>query len=151
MCCNPLFYVFLRWLLCQRNLHQADLKAAAACAPDELDLAVALRLGHDVTKRLAAVHGEFNLHSKKIGDAGAATLARDLRDNTSITAINLAYNAIGAAGAASLADLLSHNTSITEINLSGNNIHEAGVQRIIALYQVRCCIVGDWSVLLGLS
>ena len=130
--------MFLHCLLCQRNLHQADLKAAAACAPDELALEVALRLGHDVTKRLAAVHGWLDLEDKKIGDAGVVTLARDLRDNTSVTAIGLYDNAIGAAGAASLADLLTRNTNITKINLVGNDIDSAGVQRITVLCQVRC-------------
>ena len=75
-----------------------SLKAAAACAPDVLDLAVALRLGLDVKQRLAAMHSKLGKHKWQLGDTSVkqpfATGHREL---------NLYGENIGAAGAATLA------------------------------------------------
>jgi hypothetical protein len=83
----------------QRN---ADLKAAAACAPHELELPIALRLGRDISAQLAAVRGDLDLFDKRVGDAGIAAIAAHLTANAAVTSLDLYGNRLTDAGAATL-------------------------------------------------
>jgi hypothetical protein len=82
--------------------HNSDLKAAAACAPHELELPIALRLGRDISAQLAAVRGDLDLFNKRVGDAGIATIAEHLASNAAVTSLDLYGNRLTDAGAATL-------------------------------------------------
>ena len=61
---------------------------------------------------------ELDLSSNHISDQGAADLAEALKQNMSLTELNLSANDISAQGAAALAEALKQNTSLTQLNLS---------------------------------
>ncbi|KAH7280356.1 hypothetical protein KP509_37G063400 [Ceratopteris richardii] len=52
----------------------------------------------------------------------AAALAHALRNNCSLTSLDLRWNEIGAAGATALIGMLERNRVLTELQLAGNNI-----------------------------
>jgi hypothetical protein len=125
----------------QRN---SDLAAAAACAPHELDIMVALRLGRGITAQLTAVHGgELDLRRQQMDDDCAARLAAALAANTTVTRVDLRDNCIGDAGAVALATHLGGNTTVSEIDLTGNaTIGAAGAAALIALVTSNANMVG---------
>ena len=67
---------------------------------------------------------ELDLSRNIIGDAGVAGLAEALKQNSSLKELDLSRNIIGDAGAAGLAEALRENSS-TRANLFGNNISKA--------------------------
>ena len=69
---------------------------------------------------------QLNMSDHVISDQGAADLAEALKQNTSITRFNLSYNVISDQGAAALAEALKQNTGLTQLNLSGNVISAQG-------------------------
>ena len=60
--------------------------------------------------------------SNHIGDEVAVALADALKENNSLTSINLERNHIGDEGAVALADVLKENSSLASLDLSLHNI-----------------------------
>ena len=84
--------------------------------PHVRDALVQMRLGTRV----------LNLQSKNVGDAGAATLAAELRVNATLEALGLDNNGIGTAGAESLASALTANVELKMLSLDHNPIGSRG-------------------------
>ena len=119
----------------QRN---SDLKAAAACAPHELPIPIALRLGRDISAQLAAVQGDLDLFNQRVGDAGVTAIATHLAANKTVTSLDLYGNRVTDAGAAALVTLLEANASIVRIGLGGaNEVGDEARARIATLCEVR--------------
>lgn len=71
----------------------------------------------------------------QIGDAGAQSLAKALKQNKSITTLHLGNNAIGDEGTKHLADALSCNDSLTDLYLKGihpSHFHACPNQTLLA-------------------
>ena len=80
---------------------------------------------------LARVFGShLTLHTLtltlRISEAHVVALAEALKQNTSLTQLDLSYNDISAQGVAALAEALKHNTSLTQLDLSDNDISDQG-------------------------
>mmetsp|Transcript_9347 Transcript_9347/g.32488 ORF Transcript_9347/g.32488 Transcript_9347/m.32488 type:complete len:385 (-) Transcript_9347:427-1581(-) len=78
---------------------------------------------------------ELDLSYNGIDDAGAATIERLLKFNTSLRALNLSGNSIGADGASKIAGVLAGNASgsgapLASLSLANNEIGEVGGMRI---------------------
>ncbi|CAF1129205.1 unnamed protein product [Rotaria sordida] len=65
-----------------------------------------------------------------IDDAGAQYLAEALRNNKTLTTLNLWGNEIKDAGAQHLADALRNNTTLTTLDLVDNQIGDAGAEHL---------------------
>ena len=102
--------LYLSLFLSLHSQHNADLKAAASCAPHELELPIALRLGRDISAQLTAVQGQLNLCAKSVDDKGAIALAAALNGNATVNELHLGSNRIGDAGAVSLAAVLASSS-----------------------------------------
>ncbi len=76
---------------------------------------------------------ELNLLGCRMGDAGAKAIADGLRQNSTLTSIDLRYNGIGDAGAAAIADGLRQNANLQSIYLGANEIGDAGAAAIAAI------------------
>lgn len=72
----------------------------------------------------------LNLSNNKIGDEGAADLARGIAQNLTLTEVNLENNEVSDAGAAALAATLQQKPAIIALNLSGNRISQGGVRAL---------------------
>ena len=72
------------------------------------------------------------LGSNNIGDAGATALAALLRDNTTLSALDLSGNGITAPGAVCLAASLTRNRTLTHINLDFNAVAPTGAAALAA-------------------
>ncbi|WP_039454784.1 leucine-rich repeat domain-containing protein [Candidatus Jidaibacter acanthamoebae] len=68
----------------------------------------------------------LNLSDNNIGEAGGIAIAEALKENKTITSLDLGGNDIGAAGGIAIAEASKENKTITSLNLSDNNIEEAG-------------------------
>ena len=80
-------------------------------------------------KVLAAIAREsVDLCGVGIGDAGATKLAGMLRENETVTTMNLRFNQIGDEGARALADGLRENETVTTMRLSNNRIGNEGAR-----------------------
>jgi Ran GTPase-activating protein (RanGAP) involved in mRNA processing and transport len=96
------------------NLYECGLSDACM-----VDIAWALSQLHS----LAAIH----LARNKIGDSGAASLARAIaEDSSSLGFISLARNYIRDTGLKILAEALEHNFHLQTFNVEGNKGHKAG-------------------------
>jgi len=73
---------------------------------------------------------EVLLFGEKIGDSGAAALARSLASNTRTRVLDLWSNDIGAQGAIAIARALETNTKLDKLYLNENNIGHAGVEAL---------------------
>ena len=54
-----------------------------------------------------------------------------LKNNHSITDLDLSNNSIGAQGGGNIAELLEYNNTLLQINLDGNRIGREGLESII--------------------
>ncbi|MBP9694279.1 MAG: hypothetical protein KBE16_06205 [Alphaproteobacteria bacterium] len=72
----------------------------------------------------------LNLSSRNIGDEGARALAESLKVNGRLTSLVLYNNQIGDAGARALADALKENRTLTSLDLSRNNIGDEGARAL---------------------
>ena len=72
----------------------------------------------------------LQLSKAEIGDMGAQALAEALRENSSLTKLELDANSIGDAGAQALAETLRENSSLATLRLAGNSIGDAGAQAL---------------------
>jgi len=68
----------------------------------------------------------------RIGPSGGAALARALRSNTALTAINLAHNALADEGASALAAMLRGNGTLVSLDVSHNAIDASGAAALAA-------------------
>jgi hypothetical protein len=75
-----------------------------------------------------------------IGDARATTLANGLRENTTVTSINLYMNTVGAEGALALADALKVNTLLRVIDRRYNMIGFKGASALVDALKVNTTI-----------
>lgn len=69
---------------------------------------------------------KLNLMDNNIGDEGTSALADCLHENVTLTDISLRLNNISDAGAMTLADAIRGNASLTRLNLMYNNISDVG-------------------------
>jgi Ran GTPase-activating protein (RanGAP) involved in mRNA processing and transport len=76
-----------------------------------------------------------NLHGNNLGDEGAASLARGLRGNTSITELNLSSCGLRETSGASLASLLLI-PSLTQLNLRLNQLRDEGALQLARLLAI---------------
>ena len=65
-----------------------------------------------------------------IGDAGATQLAGMLRENETVTEMDLRDNQIGDEGARALADMLRENETVKAMYLDGNQIGAEGARAL---------------------
>lgn len=85
----------------------------------------------DITFDLSVTH--LDLYRKNIDAAGAVSLASALRNNSTITYLNLSANSrFGDEGAASLAAALCNNSTIAIVFLGHTGIGDAGAVSLAA-------------------
>jgi Ran GTPase-activating protein (RanGAP) involved in mRNA processing and transport len=72
----------------------------------------------------------LNLRWNHIRDAGAIDIAMALKDNHTMTKLDLSHNEISDAGAKDIATALKDNHTLTTLNLGINKITNAGAQDI---------------------
>jgi hypothetical protein len=93
---------------------------------------------YDVTKYNDLVNGiknnntitEIDLKNNNIGNNGAKALADALKVNNIITKLELWDNNIGIEGAIAIAGMLEKNTTITKLELWDNNIGDDGAKAL---------------------
>ena len=74
---------------------------------------------------------DLDLHdSCGVDDEGATHIAVLLRENTTITSVDLSDNVVEADGARQLSEALRSNASITSLVLRANSIGESGAQAL---------------------
>jgi Ran GTPase-activating protein (RanGAP) involved in mRNA processing and transport len=78
----------------------------------------------------------LNLSRKNMKDEGAATLAGELQQYTSLTTLDLSFNVIGSNGATLLADKLQHLKALTTLVFT-NNFFTTGAITLVGKLQ-RC-------------
>jgi hypothetical protein len=71
-----------------------------------------------------------SLQGCHIGDSSAAALAKALKADWSVTALNLSANEIGDDGAKALAEVLAENPNLTMLDLSNNAIKDKGASEL---------------------
>lgn len=85
---------------------------------------------------------DLNLMCFKMGDEGAALLAKALKDHPTITRIYFLENEIGVQGAKSLASLIENNQSLETFCINNNNIGDEGAKAIASALQKNNKIFG---------
>uniref|UniRef100_A0A4W5JZA9 Leucine rich repeat containing 34 n=1 Tax=Hucho hucho TaxID=62062 RepID=A0A4W5JZA9_9TELE len=73
---------------------------------------------------------------EKVTNKDALALSRTLRDNDSVTGLDLRYNCITDEGAGHLADLLKSNDALLSLRLTGNKIGNGGAMHFASMLQV---------------
>ncbi|KAL0238004.1 hypothetical protein GEMRC1_012478 [Eukaryota sp. GEM-RC1] len=76
-----------------------------------------------------------------IGDEGARALANVMKVNTTVTSINLSRNSISAKGIKVLAEALKVNSAVTSINLGNNSIGDEGAVSLAEMLKVNSTLV----------
>ena len=97
---------------------------------------VAYLLASPVTEVLKTL----NLVNNKIGDEGAAAIAKALRGNKVLTDLNLRLNNIGDKGAAALGKALEVNGVLTNLDLWNNNIGDEGATALASALRVNAVL-----------
>ena len=97
---------------------------------------VAYLLASPVTEVLKTL----NLVNSKIGDEGAAAIAKALRGNKVLTDLNLRLNNIGDKGAAALGKALEVNGVLTNLDLWNNNIGDEGAKALASALRVNAVL-----------
>ncbi|XP_067029168.1 protein NLRC3-like isoform X2 [Acropora muricata] len=72
----------------------------------------------------------LQLSGNSIGNEGAGALAKGLKENSTLTSLNLRYNQIGYVGADALAKALEENSTLTSLDLSQNQIGDVGADAL---------------------
>jgi hypothetical protein len=93
-----------------------------------------------------------SLHELQLVDLAGAwvdnddvqTLANALKENMTVTVVNLCDNEIGAEGASALADALKENTTVTEIHLSYNQIGAEGASALANALELNTTVTTIW-------
>jgi hypothetical protein len=113
----------------QTNRHITTLRLGGCPLGDANALADALAMNDTITS--------LDLASCSLGAVGAATLARGLQTNRSLTHLGLSCNRITdgvidhmTTGAHGIASLLTHNSALKEVDLKHNSITSVGVSVI---------------------
>nr|XP_046146778.1 leucine-rich repeat-containing protein 34 isoform X2 [Oncorhynchus gorbuscha] len=73
---------------------------------------------------------------QQVTNKDALALSRTLRDNDSVTGLDLRYNCITDEGAGHLADLLKSNDALLSLRLTGNKIGNGGAMHFASMLQV---------------
>ncbi|XP_038828610.1 leucine-rich repeat-containing protein 34 [Salvelinus namaycush] len=73
---------------------------------------------------------------EQVTNKDALALSRTLRDNDSVTGLDLRYNCITDEGAGHLADLLKSNDALLSLRLTGNKIGNGGAMHFASMLQV---------------
>ena len=69
---------------------------------------------------------EWNINNVPFGDADAATIAKALEGNTSVTELELAYQKFKEAGLQEIAKMMENNSTITRVNLRSASLFWLG-------------------------
>ncbi|EDQ87376.1 uncharacterized protein MONBRDRAFT_33462 [Monosiga brevicollis MX1] len=77
-----------------------------------------------------------NLPPIQINDEHCQALGKALRDDTSVTVLDLRYNAITDKGAEALAEMLEMNRTIKTLLLDGNDIQAEGAGHLALAFQM---------------
>ncbi|WP_375333338.1 hypothetical protein [Candidatus Tisiphia endosymbiont of Xenochironomus xenolabis] len=78
----------------------------------------------------------LDLSSNFIGDEGAKAIAEALKKNKTLTSLNLSSNFIGAEGTKAIVEaLLVYNSTLASLNLSLNNIKDGAVELIAKMLE----------------
>ncbi|XP_055737982.1 leucine-rich repeat-containing protein 34 isoform X2 [Salvelinus fontinalis] len=73
---------------------------------------------------------------EQVTNKDALALSRTLRDNDSVTGLDLRYNCITDEGAGHLADLLKSNDALLSLRMTGNKIGNGGAMHFASMLQV---------------
>jgi NLR family CARD domain-containing protein 3 len=83
----------------------------------------------------------LTLDWNQIGDEGATILATAVRNNSTLTFLDISNNNIGSPGATELANGFASNISLKTVLLNGNCIDDSGALALArALRRKNCCI-----------
>ena len=85
--------------------------------------------------KLMGSHEALALTSEEIGDQGAKYIAAHLKDNTTVTDLDLEYNGITDAGAQALFKALRTNTTLTALHLPNNELTPDCVPSMRAMFE----------------
>jgi Ran GTPase-activating protein (RanGAP) involved in mRNA processing and transport len=72
----------------------------------------------------------LNLAQNKLGPKASASLARLLRNNTTIHTLSLAHNALGTKTLKAIGPSLSQNTTLRQLNISYNKLSDRGMSML---------------------
>ncbi|KAL0487204.1 hypothetical protein AKO1_012178 [Acrasis kona] len=78
--------------------------------------------------RLSMTLQTINLEQAQIGDNGVKEIAEALKENKSVTRLNLSGNGITAAGMTFITSMLSTNTTLMYIDLSHNSLVDESIK-----------------------
>eukprot|EP01079_Euglenida_sp_SAG-EU17-18_P010042 gene10042-266_t len=84
---------------------------------------------------------KIDLSRNSVGNEGARDLAQLLLVNKRILSLKLAHNNIGDDGATALAQALVTNSALTKIDLRGNTIRKVGAESFAKMLQVNTTIL----------
>jgi len=84
---------------------------------------------------------ELHLPYCGLGETGCVRLADALRDNTSLSILDLAGNDAGAQGAEELADkVITHHPNLKKVDLANNSLLSSGTIKIGEALHARCVL-----------
>ena len=102
--------------------------------------------GGNITKRgaitLAKVLKEnttlqyVHVSHNSIGDGGATALAEMLKENRELQKLNVSSNSIGDGGASALAEMLNGNSTLQQLDVNGNFIGVGGASALVKMLKV---------------
>ncbi|CAF1540590.1 unnamed protein product [Adineta steineri] len=84
---------------------------------------------------------ELNLSTNQLGDKGAQAAAKALQKNTTLTKLYLNQNQIGDEGAQVLGEALQNNTTLTILMLGNNQIGDKGAQALGEVLQKNATLI----------
>jgi Ran GTPase-activating protein (RanGAP) involved in mRNA processing and transport len=94
--------------------------------PFNLNILIGVPLNNILTK--------IDLSSLLIGNKGVELFSYFLKENKTLSIINLACNGISACGFSSLFGVLSYNTSVTKLNIKNNTLGMYGAMGVLLIY-----------------
>jgi hypothetical protein len=68
---------------------------------------------------------------RQLGEGGAQAIAAALRENHTLTELNLDHNSLGEGGAQAVAAALRENHTLTELNLDDNSLERAQDRQLL--------------------
>ena len=95
--------------------------------------------------------GCFKLLGNNIGDKGAAAIANAIRDNTTLTSLDLSdsFERIGPTGALTIGEAVRGKTSLTRLCLCSHNrnLREGLKSNVLDLSETTCCVANAFLYL----
>lgn len=104
-----------------------------------IDIEGARRFSEDVLNSQITSHIKFE-GSNPLGENGAIAIAEMLKENTTVTDLDLSNNEIGDNGAIAIAEMLKDNITITDVNFSSNPIERLGGLAIADMIKISTSI-----------